>query len=221
MLPGFAMTPGLYRPTAELLAQRCRVIVVDIYRVRGPWRRDNIVDRLATTIKELGCLLVSCIAHSFAGGVELAFATRFPEHVRELVFADILAASREVGLADESMRHPVRFLWMATPAAALSFGSTFATHPRQVMDAAWFGFRSGRGRDSRRVVELGIPAHVLWANRDSILTRADGREFADELHASFTVVKGTEGKPVDHDWVYRHPELFAGCVEQLDLIAMR
>jgi pimeloyl-ACP methyl ester carboxylesterase len=221
MLPGFAMTPGLYRRTAERLAQRCRVIVVDIYRVRGPWRRDDIVDRLATTIEELGCVHVTFIGHSFAGGIELAFATRFPEHVRELVFADTLATSREIGLADEALRHPVRFLWMATPAAALSFGSTFAAHPRQMTEAAWFGFRSGRARDCGRVAELGIRAHVLWANRDSILTRADGREFAHELDASFTVVRTRDGKPVDHDWVYRHPYLFASHVEQLDLIAMQ
>jgi len=221
MLPGFAMTPGLYRPTAELLAQRCRVVVVDIYRIRGPWRHDEIVDRLEATIKDRRCMRISLIGHSFAVGVELAFATRFPEHVRELVFADTLAASRRIGLADEAMRHPVRFLWMATPAAAWSFGSTSVTHPRQVVEAAWYGFRSGRARDCERVVELGIPAHVLWANRDSILTQADGRAFADELHASFNVVKSPDGKPVDHDWIYRHPQLFFDHVDQLDLLARR
>jgi hypothetical protein len=28
------------------------------------------------------------------------------------------------------------------------------------------------------------------------------------LHASFVIVDDAGGKPVDHDWIYRHPRLF-------------
>jgi pimeloyl-ACP methyl ester carboxylesterase len=221
MLPGFGMTPGLYRATAELLAERCRVIVPDVYRVRGAWRHEDIVDRLASTLADAGCVRVTLIGHSFSGGIELDFATRYPERVVELVFADTLAHARELALASEALSHPVRFLWMATPAAAQSFGSTVLTHPRQIVDAAWFGFTSTRDRNCARVVELGLRAHVIWANRDSILHQADGRAFAAELGASFTVVRGDDGKPVDHDWIYRHPELFVEHIQKLDLAALR
>ena len=127
LLAGFGMTPWLYRPTADLLGPRCRVVVPDIYRVRGPWRRDHIVNRLAATIADIGADHVTVIGHSFAGGIELAYATRFPERIRELVFADTLCASRELRLANEPMRHPLRLLWMATPSAARSFGRSAAS----------------------------------------------------------------------------------------------
>ncbi len=221
MLPGFAMTPSLYRATADLLAPRCRVLVVDVYRVQGAWRFTDIVQRLAATLEQLNCERASIIGHSFAGAIELGYATEYPERVVELVFADTLAAARELALAKEAIRRPARLLWMATPAAALSFGSTILSHPRQIVDAAWYGFTSGRDRSSARVVELGLPAHVLWANRDSILRQADGRALAAELGATFTVVKSDDGKPVDHDWIYRHPQLFVDHVEQLGLVAFR
>jgi pimeloyl-ACP methyl ester carboxylesterase len=220
ILPGFGMTPGLYRATAELLGERCRVIVPDVYRVRGSWRHEDIVARLASTLTDAGCPRVTMIGHSFSGGIELDFATRYPDRVVELVFADTLAHARELALAAEAFSHPVHFLWMATPAAAQSFGSTVLTHPRQIAEAAWFGFTSSRDRNCARVVELGLRTHVIWANRDSILRQADGRAFAAELGASFTVVQSDDGKPVDHDWIYRHPELFVEHLLQLDLAVL-
>ena len=89
------------------------------------------------------------------------------------------------------------------------------THPRQLVDAAWWGFTSGRFGDIYLIAEAGLPTHVLWANRDSLFSRADGEEFARELHASFTVV-GAPGH-VDHDWTYRHPQLFVDHLDRLDL----
>jgi hypothetical protein len=44
---------------------------------------------------------------------------------------------------------------------------------------------------------------------------------ARELGASLTVATATDGKAVDHDWVYRHPDLFVDHVQQLDLDALR
>jgi hypothetical protein len=93
------------------------------------------------------------------------------------------------------------------------------THPRQVAQAAWWGFRSSRRGESRRVAALGLSAHVLWANRDSLLSRQDGIAFARELNASFTVADSAGGKPVDHDWIYRHPKLFVEHLARLDLVA--
>jgi pimeloyl-ACP methyl ester carboxylesterase len=103
---------------------------------------------------------------------------------------------------------------------AASFARTAVGHPRQVAQAAWWGFRSGRSADIERVAQADLPAHVLWANRDSLLSRTDGREFAQGMHASFTIVDGAGGKPVDHDWMYRHPRLFVDYLRKLDLVAL-
>src|SRR5690349_13435038 len=215
ILPGFGMAPWLYRATAELVAARCRVIVPDIYAVRGPWRHDDIVRRLGATINMLGLPRATLIAHSFAGGVQLEYAVRHPERIVELVFTDTLAASREFSLAEEALRHPLRMLWMATPHAAAAFGETALRHPRQLAQAGWWGFRSGRDLDSARCATLELRVHVLWANRDSIVSRPDGEKFALEMGATFTVARSPGGRPVDHDWVYRHPQLFVEHLEGL------
>ncbi len=221
MLPGFALSPEVYRPTATLLAEHCRVIVPDVYRIGTAWQYEDVQQRLTATLDLLELDEVTFIGHSFAGSVELGFAARHPERIVELVFADTLAISRELPLAREALRHPVRLLWLATPRAAASFTTTVLTHPRQVVEAAWFGFTSGRTADARRVAAAGLRAHVLWASRDSLLNRRDGQAFARDMNASFTVVEPPDGKPVDHDWMYRHPELFVQYLERLELVAWR
>src|SRR5438309_12102637 len=111
MLPGFALSPGVYRGTATLLAEHCRVIVPELYRIKTPWRYEDILQQFTATLDLLELESVTIIGHSFAGCVELGFAARHPERIVELVFVDTLAISREIPLAAEALRHPARLLW--------------------------------------------------------------------------------------------------------------
>lgn len=221
MLPGFGMPPWLYRRTAELLAAdgRCRVVVPDIYHPRACWTYDGVEHELVAALDALELRRTSMIAHSFAGGVQLGFAVRHPERVVELVFVDTLALSRELPLAREAMSHPFRLFRMATPQATIAFAGSVARGPIDVARAAWWGFTSGRTADAHRVADAGIRSHVLWANRDSVLRRSDGRAFAEDLHATFDVARDHD-HPIDHDWMYRHPELFVAHVKALRLRAL-
>jgi pimeloyl-ACP methyl ester carboxylesterase len=223
MLPGFALSPAVYRGTAELLARpgRCRVLVPELYRVSGGWAYNSIVARLRCSLDARDVEHVTMIAHSFAGGVQLGFATRWPGRIVELVFVDTLAVSREWPLAREATRHPFRLLRMATPIAAGAFLRSLLAHPREVAQAAWWGFTSGRSSDVDQVAAHRLPAHVLWANRDSLLSRDDGRSFAHELGASFDVARAPAAGSVDHDWMYRHPELFVAHLQELHLLALK
>jgi len=219
LLHGFAMRPATYAALARLLAERCRVVVPDLFDVRGQWRHDRVVDAFTATLDRLGIDRATLVGHSFGGALELGFASQFPDRVVELVFSDTLAASRELRLGAEALRHPLRLLRLATPTAAAAFASTWAEHPRQLVDAAWWGFRSSREFDSRVVARAGITAHVLWANRDSVLSQGDGRRFAQELAASFTVAAGRPGQVLDHDWMFQQPRLFRHHLEGLGLRA--
>jgi pimeloyl-ACP methyl ester carboxylesterase len=196
------------------------VLVPELYRIPGGWTYDAIVARLRRTLDALDVDRVTMIAHSFAGGVQLGFAARWPVRIVELVFADTLAVSREWPLAREATRHPFRLLRMATPSAAAAFSWSVLTHPGDVAQAAWWGFTSGRSSDVAQIAAHRLPAHVLWANRDSLLARDDGRAFAHELGASFDVVRVPDGRSVDHDWMYRHPDLFVAHLEELHLAAL-
>jgi len=222
ILQGFGTLPRTYRSTALLLGRRCRVVVPAIFANRGlRWQPEAIREDLRRLLDELGIERATFVAHSFGGGLLLELAAACPERVADLVFIDTLGMSREWTLAAEAARHPMRLLWMATPTAARDFAAAALGAPLHLVQAAWWGFVSDRRHDVRRVRESGIDAHVLWASRDSLLARDDGRAFAADLDASFTVVRSPLGTPVDHDWLYRHPWLLADQVDRLQLWALR
>jgi pimeloyl-ACP methyl ester carboxylesterase len=220
VLHGYAMGPHPYRLLAERLAPRCRVVIPDLFAVRGRWSYARVLEALIAAVDRLGLDRMTLLGHSFGGGLELGFASRFPERVVELVFSDTLAVSREWGLADEAMRHPWGLLRLATPTAAVAFARSWIEHPRQLVEAAWWGFTSGRDGVSEAIAHARLPAHVLWANRDSILSRRDGENFARELKASFTVASAPDGRSIDHDWMFQEPDLFVAHLEELKLSAL-
>jgi pimeloyl-ACP methyl ester carboxylesterase len=219
LLHGFAMRPATYDRLVGLLAPRCRVVVPDLFAVRGRWRYAEVLEAFGSTMDDLRLDRISLVGHSFGGGIELGFAIQQPDRVVELVFSDTLAASREWRLAQEALRHPARLIGLATPTAASAFFHNWIEHPRQLVDAGWWAFRSDRECDSGAVARAGLPAHVLWANRDSILSRSDGQLFAEELHASFTIASAPDGRALDHDWMFRQPEVFFKHLEGLELQA--
>ncbi len=220
ILHGYGLSPFSYRGLAELLAWRTRVAVPAIFALHGRWSYERALTALVATLDRLGMERVTLIGHSFGGGLELGLAARHPERVVELVFADTLGMSREWVLAEEAVR-PMTLFRLATPTAALDFTRSWVSHPMQMVRAAWWGFVSDRRQEVATIAREGLPCHVLWANRDTLLRRSDGSEFARDLHATFTVVDRPQGAaPVDHDWMYRYPGLFTVHLERLGLKAL-
>jgi pimeloyl-ACP methyl ester carboxylesterase len=220
IMQGFALQPRTYRAVADLLAERCRVIIPPLFAESGwHWSPDRVLDDLEATLDHLGVGAVTMIGHSFGGALELNFAVRHPERITELVFADTLAMAHEWSLAAEAVR-PASLVWMATPRAAIDFTTSFLSHPLCLAQAGWWGFRSDRRDQVATIAASGIPCHVLWADRDSLLSRSDGTAFARDLGADFTVVHGPSRHPVDHDWVYRHPHLVMKHLDRLGLQAL-
>jgi pimeloyl-ACP methyl ester carboxylesterase len=219
ILHGYGLSPFSYRGTAELLAWRTQVAVPAIFALHGRWSYERALQMLVATLDRLGLDRVTVIGHSFGGGLELGLAARYPERVIELVFADTLGMSREWVLAEEAVR-PMTLFRLATPTAAVDFTRSWLTHPAQMIRAAWWGFVSDRRQEVATIASAGLPCHVLWANRDTLLNRRDGSEFARDLGASFTVVGPQLGGPVDHDWMYRYPALFVEYLDKLGLAAL-
>jgi len=207
LLHGFGLQPRTYLRTASALAEHFRVLVPPLFvEPAGTWTPQRAIERVRRQLGERDVGAVIVVAHSFGGALALELATAHPEQVRELIFVDTLAMSREWTLAAEAV-HPLHLLWMATPRATLDFTRSILTHPLCLTRAGWWGFRSDRRRQVDAVRAAAIPSHVLWASRDSLLTQSDGRAFADDLGADFEVVSGADGRPIDHDWLYRHPQL--------------
>ena len=220
LLHGYGMQPRTYLPTAELLADRARVVIPNLFDLPERWTFEHALDCLELTLDDLGAARVTLLGHSFGGGLELGLAARFPERIVECVFSDTLGVHRELGLALEAV-HPIGILRMATPTAASSFLRSWATHPVQLAAGGWWAFRSNRKAEIQAIADAGVPCHVLWAQRDSILSRPDGIDFAKLLNASFTVAEQPPGYgPIDHDWMFDDPELFVQHLERLDLRAL-
>ena len=221
VLHGYAMRPDTYRRPGRSLGVPLPGGDPRPLRLPGTVALPDVLDRFTATLDGLGLDKVTLLGHSFGGGIELGFASRFPGRVVELVFSDTLAVSREWGLADEAMRHP---LGLARPGHADRGGRV-----RAFVDHASPSARRRRPGGVSPVIgtarpkcapEPGIRAHVLWANRDSILSRRDGERFARELGASFTVASAPDGRPIDHDWMFQEPDLFFSHLEGLKLDAL-
>jgi pimeloyl-ACP methyl ester carboxylesterase len=220
LLHGYGMKPETYLPMASLLTDRARVVIPDLFAVPGRWTFDHALDCLQRTIDDLGVEQVSLLGHSFGGGLELGLACRSPQRIVECVFSDTLGMEREFSLALEAV-HPLGIVRMATPRAVRSFSEQWLVHPMHLAEAALWAFRSDRRPEIEECADFGLPCHVLWAARDTILSRKDGQEFARNLHATFTVAKAPPGYgPIDHDWMFDDPELFAQHLNELGLRAL-
>jgi pimeloyl-ACP methyl ester carboxylesterase len=219
ILHGYGLLPRTYEATARRLAKHCRVIVPALFDSHLRWDPDRVLDGLLATIDALGFERITMIGHSFGGALELEFAARNLDRITEMVFVDTLAMSREWTLAREAL-HPVNLARMTSPRAAVDFVASWLTHPAELVGAAWWGFTSDRLAEIHVVASAGIRSHVLWADRDGLLSRDDGESFARELHASFTVVHSPKIGPIDHDWMFRNPTLFVSALRKLHLEAL-
>ncbi|HET9691645.1 MAG TPA: alpha/beta fold hydrolase, partial [Acidimicrobiales bacterium] len=145
IMQGFALQPRTYRRLADrLVARGCRVVVPALFAEPGSsWSPAQVLADLVATLDALDLGPVSVIGHSFGGALQLDLAVLWPDRVRELVFVDTLAMSREWTLAAEAV-HPMHLLWMATPRAAIDFAQSAVRHPLCLARAGWWGFRSDR-----------------------------------------------------------------------------
>ena len=217
LLHGFGMQPRTYLPLARLLAPRVRVVIPPIFALPTRWTFQNALACLEATLDNLELERVSLLSHSFGGGLGIGFAARSPERVVECVFGDTLGVRDRFGLAEEALHDPFGILAMATPLAAGSFAQTIVTHPLQLAEAGLWGFASNREPGIEEVVGARIPCHVLWANHDTLLARADGREFARQLGADFHVAPPPR---VEHDWMFEQPDRFAAALDRLGLAVL-
>jgi pimeloyl-ACP methyl ester carboxylesterase len=220
LMHGYGMRPDVYLPMAELLAEHADVVIPDLFDVPGWWDFGRVLDCLELTIDEVGADRVTLFGHSFGGALVLGYAARHPARVVECVFSDTLGVRRELRLAREAV-HPVGIARMATRRAAKAFVGSWIRHPLPLATAALWAFVDNRELECDAIAASGIPCHVLWAETDSVLSRADGREFARWLHADFTVAERPHGYgPIDHDWMFDDPDLFAAHVKKLRLHAL-
>jgi pimeloyl-ACP methyl ester carboxylesterase len=214
---GFALGPATYEPAARAIGRHARVVVPSLFRTRGRWTPGRCIDAIEATLNACDIDAAVLVAHSFGGGLALEVAARHPQRVKALVFVDTIALAERWRLAWHALPR-VPFLYrLATPGAVMDGFRNWLVDPMDLLRAALWAFWVDRSDETEAVVRAGIESHVLWADADSILPVSMGAEFADRLNATFTVVSGPDG-PVDHDWMYRRPELLVRSLRELGLL---
>lgn len=219
---GFAMRPEIYADTARALATRGRrVVCPDLFSLGGKWSAESVVAAATEIIDDLGLHGALMISHSFGGGILLDLAVANPGVAGALVFSDTLGLSREMKLAREAV-HISTLVRLASTQAVTNFARTAFRHPGELARAAWWGFTSDRREHASVIARRGTPTHVIWAERDTLLRRSEGQEFARSLGASFHLLCGGDGRrPIDHDAMFRHPDLFVTKLGEIGLVGER
>ncbi len=218
---GFALSARTYRPVLEqLAAHRTTVIAPDLFAGRGRWTYEGTLAGVQALLDERGVDRYSLVSHSFGGGIALGLAARQPERIAEIVFSDTIGVSGSWHMAWSALSGFPGYYRLATWSAATDFVDSWVHRPRRLAEAAWWAFRSEKTEEIRTVRRAGIDCYVLWAERDTLLSRRDGERFARYLNAPFVIAAdGREYGTTDHDWVFQHPALFDEVVEGLGLSA--
>lgn len=208
LCPGFSLRPRTYAASARRLGRRATIVVPDLFATGRRWDYAGVLADLERLLDDLGLDRVTLVGHSFGGGVALGLAARRPGRCAALVVCNSLGASRQWELAREAL-WGTNVARLATRHATGDFLGSALLRSRRVAGAGWWAFRADKAAEMAAVRSAPIGRHVVWTARDTLLGPAGGARFAADLDARFTLVDpaGTRGS-VDHDWVYRHPDLF-------------
>jgi len=216
-LHGFALHPDTYRATRVRLAAQATVVTPALFRLDGRWSYERVLGLVIDGLQPFGSAQLTVIGHSFGGGLALGIAARHPGRVRRLVLVDSLGLTSRWDLARDACLD-TRFLRMVSARAVRDFVGSWWHSPSTVARAGWWAFSCDKDDEVRAVREAGVATSVVWAADDSLLPVAQGRAFARRLGASFHAVAGA-GRLLEHDWVYRHPDLFVATLAKLGLLA--
>lgn len=215
LLHGFGLRPRTYGSTASMLAMSNAVLIPSWLEVQGPWTAERALAGVVGILDQWVDEPATVIGHSFGGALALDLAARFPDRVRRLVLSDTLGLAPRWKLA-RSAATSLPLIRLATYRAAIDFLATCRSDPMQLARAGWWGFTRHANAQIAAVARAEYPRHVVWAQRDTLLEAEDGRQFANEIGASFDhVVSPPASGPVDHDWLYRHPDLCLAMFHRL------
>lgn len=217
LLPGFGLSARTYARTVDLLSRRTEVLIPDWLEAGPPWSGDGAVASIEATLDAHGLDRPIVVAHSFGAALAVRLAARRIQGVDSLVLTDSNGLWGHRELALQALRGSPYLLRLATPRAAVDFARSWLRHPASLARAGWWGFESEYDGELEVLAEASFPKHVIWASRDTLISQENGRAFAEAIQAIFTVVESPRG-PTDHDWMFRHPELFVRSLDDLGIL---
>lgn len=215
LLHAFGLGPLSYRRTLDRLGKHYRVVAPWLATPGSPWSFETALDAVEATVEAHELRPAVIVGHSFGGALALGFAARRPDRTAALVFTNALGISPGPSKIARLGLQPSNFVRYTRPGPARDFLSYASRSFRDLARAGWWGFRCHLIDEARRVREAGVPAVVLWGVDDSLLPPFVGELAAEALGAPLVLVERRhDGESIEHDWVYRHPRLFAAKLEE-------
>jgi pimeloyl-ACP methyl ester carboxylesterase len=219
LLHGFPGSGADWEPAATQLAERFRVVVVDLIGFGGsslPRRFEDLwidaqAEALAAALDELGIEQTALVGHDYGGPVALTFLRRFPERVSHLgllstnAFGDTpvdfplsLLKLPMIG----PLLDPVFFNGVALGALGRMASKTGGVRPQHNDGGEAHTIQVIFGRVLRNLAalygpveaslgEIDVPTVVIWGDRDMFFPASLGRRMAQSIPgARFVLLDG-------------------------------
>jgi len=199
-----------YRPTARSLADRFRVVTVEMpgsgraSRLPRPWSLDEYAAWALAALDALQLTDATVLGHSHSGALPVLMAARSTTRVGRIGIVDSIGAG--------GPHHFVRTLWGRAFDACLEPDLVLARahhvlgtglrHPRNMVAQTWVSLRADVTAACRRVA---VPALVAWGARDHILPPRCAAAYARHLPRP-SLYLSPRGA---HEWMIYHPHEFA------------
>jgi pimeloyl-ACP methyl ester carboxylesterase len=236
LIHGWGLAHNSYRQAAEAIAmQGFRVIVPDLPGFGGSSDLPFLGMSFATYARAIRRFLEEChdvagepvhiVGHSFGGGVAAQVAHDAPELVRSVVLVSSVSGATWQRHEDSERPLTDRPLWDwgvhllsefpvgQFPVAALSvlrdLSHNLVWHLPNMGLVANMIRRSDLRHELAKVRDKKIPAAVVWATGDRVITRASFDDQCTALGIRGTVVDG------NHGWPLSNPASFARTVAEL------
>lgn len=215
LLHGWGLSGNVYRPALRALAERgYRGIAPTVAAMDVPWTLEGVAERVAEVMAGLDATPAPVVGHSFGGVVGLRVAIDHPEFVSAFVAVDSpLVSPGKRGLSRLALpgRH-YRIAAHVHTARALGENVFRRGGLSSLAGAARFILGTDLRAEIASVRRRGLPAAVLWAERDTLLPRSLGERAAEALGCPLEVIGREDGWPgrhaPDHDWPMRAPRVF-------------
>lgn len=180
----------------------------------GPWYSlDSYATGLATLLDQLGAAKVDIVSHSYGAAVSAAFALKYPERVRRIVFMDAgiyVEPSPAEGIVQLPLGIGRAVAWHAFGGGPWSFNTQICQRigciwaelakvrgTTETLRAMMRSHREVGGGDAliRALPTLKVPALVVWGEKDNIVPLAHGERLARETGARLEVIQGAYHLP--------------------------
>ncbi|WP_040780929.1 alpha/beta fold hydrolase [Rhodococcus ruber] len=232
-VPGWGLTPWIYRHALAQLARSCRVYVPAIPGFSGVPDRALDEPTLADCAAWLGRFLgaaglgpVTLVGHSLGGALAIRAAHDLPDRVERLVLVNSVGAGPWPDISKAVLPLDDGPPWERGAAAlgdALLFRMLASTSTARRTAATTFRVEAGqRGTvwrtdplihdgdltaELNRLARRRLPVSLLWSRGDRLIPRASIESLRDSLNRPpvFTV-------PGGHGWLITDPEYFGNAM---------